>query len=791
MADGGNKRHIFYSGRAASAFSAVSGLEAQGIKELIREISSSVKVNIITEEESLVALLKSGASVDDLLTMKSIQNFLKILGETSKVHKLVAGDSSEKKIERYSEITLSYYKLISEMGKSEAEDFCEFITLFPINHNLSANYVSHIPPFLAPYHKIFTSHYDVKKKKPKISKKRFPDYYSETRWIVRDILRREGLKIIVVPDDLFAVNVAKELEMYGVSPTVASPVPEFILNDSPYNFVISLLRAIDEDFSYETMIPLFQNPYSGIDKGKIYSIKRQCYEKNITKGINDWKTLFEELRISSGILGDLDALSREIDQEGGIRELVVLCEKYLGERNYPNKILNVLASSFEDYRNDTIGIINDLESMKYLPRVSIVGGTEVLIGGPMDFLGLEIDNLYLAGLDAASSLRSFSEESRDFVSKLGLEDAYEKMVDSAYRELLDQSESVTMTYSSTDEKLSYTESIPLYDEIQVQEEYVPRDLVFIPEKPVADWELGSGVMVKDKYTLEKSIIDARLQKPIYPTFVENYAGCHFKGFVNGLLGVDEVDPPREFLDPRTTGSMTHRILERYYSTDISPADFGKLADSYVKGEISREKFESRIEALKFYRDKYIANGKLVKFFVMDVNHALELGRKTIQKEFHFPTSDQQVFYEVGGNKIRIGGYVDRVDEEGDALCIIDYKSSLYGYPKNDLCDERHWKVQLFFYKLGVESILRKKVRAAAYVSFRDINEGFNTAGFFNAIPNEEAQLRKCREIVDPVLESFLTGDVDPVVKEGDSLWKCENELFCPLLSVCRVQERRW
>ena len=151
MADGANKRHIFYSGGAASAFSAISSLEAQGIKELIREISSSVKVNIITEEESLVALLKSGASVDDLLTMKSIQNFLKILGETSKVHKLVAGDSSEKKIERYSEITLSYYKLISEMGKSEAEDFCEFITLFPINHNLSANYVSHIPPFLTPY----------------------------------------------------------------------------------------------------------------------------------------------------------------------------------------------------------------------------------------------------------------------------------------------------------------------------------------------------------------------------------------------------------------------------------------------------------------------------------------------------------------------------------------------------------------------------------------------------------------------------------------------------------------
>ncbi|MGC8618541.1 MAG: PD-(D/E)XK nuclease family protein [Thermoplasmata archaeon] len=791
MAEGTNKRHIFYSSGAARTFSAISGLESQGVIDLIKEVSSSVKVSIISEEESTVALLKSGASVDDLIQMKSIQNLLRVLGETSKVHKLVAGDSSEKKIERYSEITLNYYKLISEMGKSEAEDFCEFIGLFPINHNLSANYVSHIPSFLIPYHRIFTTSEQIKKGQPEIFKKRFSDYSSEIRWIARDMLQRSGVKAVAVPDDLFAVNVAKELELYGVSPTIASPVPEVILNDSPFNFVTSFLRAIDEDFSFETMISLLQNPFSRVEKTKIYTIKKQCYEKNITKGISDWKTLFQELNINSDILRDLDSLSREIDKKTGIKLLIGLCEKYLGERNYPNKILNVLASSYEDYSTDPRGIINDLQSMKFLPRVSIIGSTEVLVGKPLDLLGIKIDNLYLAGLDAASSFRSFSEESRDFVSKLGLEDAYEKLIDSAYRALIDQSGLVAMTYSSADEKLSYTESIPFYDEIHVQEEYVPRDSVFIPKNPVVTWETGSEINLKDKYIVEKSIIETRLQKPIYPTFVENYAGCHFKGFVNGLLGVDEVDPPREFLDPRTTGSMTHRILEKYYSTDISPAEFGKLADSYVKGEISREKFESRTEALKFYRDKYIANGKLVKFFIMDVKHALELGRKTVQKEFHFPTTDQQVIYEFGENRIKIGGYVDRVDEEGDGLCIIDYKSSLYGYPKNDLCDEKHGKVQLFFYKLGVEGILKKKVKAAAYVSFRDISEGFSTAGFFNAIPNEEAQIRKCREIIDPVLDDFLAGDVDPVVKEGDSLWKCENELFCPLLSVCRVQERRW
>ena len=791
MADGKNKRHVFYSSGAARAFSVINGVEAQGVLDLIKEMSLSVSVNILAEEESLISLLKAGASIDDLVQMKVLQTFLKITGETSKVHKLVAEDISEKKIEKFSEITLRYYKLISEIGKSEAEDFSEFMNLFPLKYDLSSDYVSHLPDYLKPYNKLFRSHDKGSKREARVVKKRFPDYFAELRWIVRDSVSKEGLRAISFPDDYLIANAVKEMELYGMKPTVTSPISEVLINDVPYNFVIAALKCIEENFSYESVIPLIENPFSGIEISRIYDIKEECYDKNITKGINDWKTLFHELRIKGDILDDLEFLSNVAYNNQDVSKWMNFCNKYLGERNYPNKILRILLSAFEDYSNDPTGLINDMESMKFIPKITIVGEPNVLIGKPLDLIGLEAENVYLGGMDASSSLRALPEETRDFLSKTGLEYAFEDLMENAYSSLIKLSDSVTLSYSAMDEKLSYTESIAFYDGVKAEEEYIPRDVVFVPQTPIAPWELANEQKKVNPYQLEEGAIKVRMEKPIYPTFIENYAGCHFKGFVNGMLGVDEVDPPREFLDPRTTGSMTHKILEKYYSTNLSPAEFGKLADSFVRSEISKELFDSRTEALKFYRDKYISNGKLVRFFVMDVKHALELGRKTIQKEFHFPTSDQQVFYEFGDKKISIGGYVDRVDEENGGLCIIDYKSSLYGYPKNDLCDDRHGKIQLFFYKLGVESILKKKVRAAAYVSFRDISEGFNTAGFFNTIPNEEAQVRKCREIVDPVLEDFVAGDFDPVVKEGGSLWKCENELFCPLLSVCRVQERRW
>ena len=177
MADGKNKRHIFYSSGTARAFSVINGVEAQGVLDLIKEMSLSVGVNILTEEESLISLLKAGASIDDLVQMKILQTFLKITGETSKVHKLVAEDISEKKVEKFSEITLHYYKLISEIGKSEAEDFSEFMNLFPLKYDLSSDYASHLPDYLKPYDKLFRSHDKDSKRGARIVKKRFPEFF--------------------------------------------------------------------------------------------------------------------------------------------------------------------------------------------------------------------------------------------------------------------------------------------------------------------------------------------------------------------------------------------------------------------------------------------------------------------------------------------------------------------------------------------------------------------------------------------------------------------------------------
>ncbi|MEM0141145.1 MAG: PD-(D/E)XK nuclease family protein [Thermoplasmatales archaeon] len=783
-------RHIFVSSGGARAYNSIYGERAQGIEDFIKEISSSLKIKILSNEERVISLIQAGSPVEEVDTIMRIVRFLTLIGKTTFLHKVVASDTSERIVEKYSEVIVRYYKIISSIGKSQVEDFSEFMDLFPIKEEQFSTSISHIPESYAPFSNLFKEKYQLRNTLESKRKLKFPDYFSEIRWVVKDSVTKPGRTCIVVPDDYFLAIFLKELELYGVKPVVASDLSYFLLNDSAFFFLVNSLKCINTDYSYESIISLIENPYSKVEQSKISSIKGLAYENNVIRSLDDWLTLFQEAGVSDEILLEIEKLHGSIKEGMGFSGLQRFAEKYVGSTPFL-KAANILSTAFNGASSEIQEMINYLQALKYLPKVGVPGEGTIVIGRAEDVVGIPFDNVYISGLDLGSSLRAFSDVSRSLLVKIGLPQEYDAFTENIYKLIMESSKNATLTRSELDDKLAFTESIPFYDSVSESEEYISRDEIFVPNDPLYEWEAALFKPEKVKYTLDREIIKSKLEKPVYPTFLENYIGCHFKGFVNGILGIDEIEEPVEFLDPRNTGSLTHKILEKFYSTEIPPSDFTRLTDSFIRSEMNKVKYNSKKQALKFYREKYILSGRLTRFFILDAQHAVNLGRKIIHREFHFPSNNHPVVYEFNGNKISIGGFVDRIDEEEDGLCVIDYKTSLYGYPKNDLCDEEHGKVQLYFYKLGVESILGKKVKAAAYVSFRDVAEGFATAGFYQGIPNESAQVEKCSKIVNTALDDLLEGDCDPVVKEGGSLWKCENQLFCPLLSVCRVQLRRW
>ena len=778
------KIHIFLSREAAFFYSLRNKVKTQGIYDLLEEIASNFKINTVSKFESVRLFLEAGADFEDVDTIIKIKNFLKNIEKEKDIHRISTDKFYQKRIEKISSVIVNYYSKITEAKKSEIDDIPDFINLFGIKFN-RGNYVIHIPLVYRKFYNFFrgSNFYSSGNKETKIAKKKFPDYWAESMWIARSITHDRGFIGVIVPDDSSIINISNSLEFMGIRHSIVSSIPYFAERNMPLSLIKSFLLAVNEDYSYDRMMQLITNPLLKMEEEKIEKIRKACYENNVTSGWNNWSIILKD---SEELKNHLISLSKSF----GKKEMMLTEFKNISKDFIPESLkeLDEMMTFISFLDEDSFRDVNLL--ITYLDRASLwirkrkYNESNVVIGKPEDLIGLEFDKVYISRLDESSSERSFPEDARALITKIEGSDVYEEFLSSQYQSILNDSGEAVLTYSVLDDNLNYTESVMFYDSIGGEEEQINRDEIFQPMSKTEFSQEKKG----DKYTMDVKLVNKLLENPVSPTSLEVYLDCHFKYFLQSVLYIQEIDEPSEFIDARVSGSLTHRILQENYSMNISPRDFLRKADLLIDSEINKTPFQSKKRALDFYRRKYISNGKLGRFFLVDVRNAIDRGRRFVKAELLFG-KEKDLSYRIDDKEIFLKGIVDRVDDSENGLSIIDYKSSLSEYPAGSLCNER--KVQLYFYKLGVEHIYKRKVIAAAYVSFKDTAEGYQTKGLYEGIMNEEMEINNCRKIIDPALSSLIEGKFDPFIKENGDIVKCERTFYCPFLSVCRGQERRW
>ncbi len=775
------KIHIFLSREAASIYSRINGVKAQGLQDVMVEIASNFRISLLSGYEIIKILLEAGAQIEDVNTIIKTKNFLKVLDRENEIHKIPSDKHYQKRIENISSVIVSYYSKITDLKKSEIDDIPDFINLFGIKFQ-KENYIVHIPEFYKKFRKLFhgAQFQESQKRNQRIIKKKFPDYWAEARWIASSIIEDSGLIGIVAPDDISLIDISRELSLFGVKNVIISTIPYFEGSSIPLLLLKSFLSAIQENYSFESMMRLLTNPLLKIKEEKISKIRMMCYENNVTDSWENWVIILNDL---PDIRDLFILISRSIgNKRGMIEALNQINNKFINNRKI-SELLDLTALIDDKYFSDLEALLYYINVISSLVKTNNISEGNVIIGKPEDMIGLEFDKVYISRLDSTSSKKSFPEESRDLLRGITGLDLYEDFLSSSYLSILNNSKEAVLSYSSLDEALNYTESVLFYDSIKSEEETMTRENIFKlvrTDSPIS--------IQKNTFIMDENLVNKILEYPVSPTSFEPYLDCPFKYFLQTVLNLQEIEEPNEFIDARTSGSLTHNILQENYDLNISPREFSERAEKFIQSKIGKSIFPSRKRALEFYRRKYISNGKLTRFFIMDSHAAMEKGRKIIAAELKFGNKGETL-YEVDGRKIKIKGIIDRIDEAPDGLSIIDYKSSLTEYPKGSLCNER--KVQLFFYKLGAEQIYNKKVTSAAYVSFRDIADGYQTRGLYDGIQNEEMEIRNCENVINRALSSLFKGNFDPFIKENDDIVKCERTFYCPFLNVCRGQERRW
>lgn len=212
---------------------------------------------------------------------------------------------------------------------------------------------------------------------------------------------------------------------------------------------------------------------------------------------------------------------------------------------------------------------------------------------------------------------------------------------------------------------------------------------------------------------------ARGTKVLSPSAINTYLNCQLRFYFNYVADIPEPDTVLEEVEANVFGSILHKTIERLYLS------FGNdlITEEKLK-ELNNKKKYIQNELIRAFGEEYLSPGKeFVEVNEIEIAGKNILIKEVIQKYIHnIITYDMQIapfriidlekklsttFELDSGDKINIGGIIDRLDQREGYIRIIDYKTGKLknSFPSvNELFYEEALKrndaaFQLFLYSI--------------------------------------------------------------------------------------------
>jgi len=275
---------------------------------------------------------------------------------------------------------------------------------------------------------------------------------------------------------------------------------------------------------------------------------------------------------------------------------------------------------------------------------------------------------------------------------------------------------------------------------------------------------------------------------------ESYASCPFRFFMDRVLSIPEDLPPEAAIDPRDRGQVLHHILRGFHEhyagksvAEIPDDDMLATLDECIEGvfdPLSRfgsphtrtlwrvERGRARkilVRHLRTAAAKDDAQWKPQQFEV-----AFGRGRREVEEPSDRP--DDFVLDTTAG-PIRFSGQIDRIDSAGDAVRIVDYKSSLHLTKKSVQSAE---SLQLPIYGLAWDAThVDLPCHEASFVEIGTHKK----VDAFTAKEGWEALADAIRARVGQLANGIRAGQFPPEARKGG----CPS---CAARRVCRYEQGR-
>ena len=246
--------------------------------------------------------------------------------------------------------------------------------------------------------------------------------------------------------------------------------------------------------------------------------------------------------------------------------------------------------------------------------------------------------------------------------------------------LIQRAKNVTLVYDSRTEGMTRGE----VSRYAVQLKYEASHLKVNEKQAVFNFDSSDNhkIVIEKTAGIKQALKDLVISKPISPTLLNTYLDCKLKFYFRYVEGIRESEEVMEEIDQMIFGRIAHLVMEGLYkpyvNTEVTSDVIKRLiADKnnlsrHLTGALRKEFFKS---------GNFDMNGKNIliydiieKYVIRILQYDLTIVPFTVlalEKEF---LSTILVGENDNQAEVKIGGIIDRLDQTGNRIRVVDYKT---------------------------------------------------------------------------------------------------------------------
>lgn len=203
------------------------------------------------------------------------------------------------------------------------------------------------------------------------------------------------------------------------------------------------------------------------------------------------------------------------------------------------------------------------------------------------------------------------------------------------------------------------------------------ETAFNPPLPAA---LGEVKIEIPKNEAVRLAIAKKAEQGLSPSAISRWFVCSLQFYLGEILGIKEKPAPGELPGYNVTGTIIHNAIEKIYSPYINkPLSKAALGDMEQKLDAAvDEAFE---KALPGVSTSYGRNALLYAIVKTMVLRTLEFDRKTLDsgRQITLLQQENKLSTDIATpmGTLRLKGFPDRIDSDGEKIRIIDYKTGWF------------------------------------------------------------------------------------------------------------------